>query len=65
MDATEYAFPCFFLGDPNRPPTTSPGPLTPRMLLGLSGVVNQIRISFDGTPAGVGAAYGLMIVEKL
>jgi hypothetical protein len=44
MDSTEYAFPCFFLGDPNTPPP--PGTLptqVPRYLLGLSGVVDKIR----------------------
>ncbi len=65
MDATEYAFPCFFLGDPNAPVPTTPGPTTPRKLLGLSGVINQISLDFDGTPAGPGAAYGFLTVEKL
>jgi hypothetical protein len=64
MDATEYAFPCFFLGDPSGPPATpiSP-PAVPRTLLGLSGVINQLRITFDGD-AGPGAPYGHLIVEK-
>jgi hypothetical protein len=63
MDATEYVFPCFFLGDPNA--TTAPNPASPasRNLLGLSGVINQLRISFDGDP-GPGAAFGYLIVEK-
>ena len=65
MDGTEYAFPCFFLGDPNAPVSTNPGPMTPRKLLGLSGVINQIRLALDGTPGGPGAMYGYLTVEKL
>jgi hypothetical protein len=42
MDATEYVFPCYFLGDPNAPVAKS------RNLLGLTGVINQIRFTFDG-----------------
>jgi hypothetical protein len=41
MDATEYVFPCDFLGDPNTLPARS------RNLLGLTGVIDQIRITFD------------------
>jgi hypothetical protein len=64
MDQTEYAFPCFFLGNPNTPPDPKAPPATiPRNLLGLTGVVNQIKICFDGDPTP-GALYGNMIVEK-
>ncbi len=64
MDQTEYAFPCFFLGDPNTAPDPKAPPATmPRNLLGLSGVVNQLRLSFDGDPTP-GALYGNLIVEK-
>jgi hypothetical protein len=64
MDQTEYAFPCFFLGDPSTVPNPKTAPaLMAKNLLGLSGVVNQIRISFDGDPTP-GALYGYMIVEK-
>jgi hypothetical protein len=63
MDGTEYVFPCFFLGDPV--PAAAPrGPTTPRNLLGLSGVINQLRILFDGTPGGLGAPFGTMTIEK-
>jgi hypothetical protein len=61
MDGTEYVFPCYFLGDPNkqaaRPATAS------RNLVGLTGVVDKVRLSFDGkaTPA---APYGNLVVEK-
>jgi hypothetical protein len=58
LDATEYSFPCYFLGDPDVPP-----PKQRRNLLGLTGVVNQICLCFDGTPS-VGAPHGCLIVEK-
>ena len=57
MDATEYTFPCYFLGDPASPPSD------PRKLLGLTGVIHQIRLILDGTPA-LGAPDGRLIVEK-
>jgi hypothetical protein len=62
MAGTEYVFPCFFLGDPNVP-VPKPGPTTPRNLLGLSGVINQLRLQFDGT-IGPGAPYGTLTVER-
>jgi hypothetical protein len=58
----EFVFPCFFLGDPDTPTTVTQTATAPRKLLGLSGVVNQIRILFDGTPSPM-AAYGNLIVE--
>jgi hypothetical protein len=57
MDATEYVFPCYFLGDPNVKP------VRPRNLLGLTGVINQIRLSFDGATSAV-VPSGLLVVEK-
>jgi hypothetical protein len=57
MDATEYLFPCYFLGDPNGAVAKS------RNLLGLTGVINQVRFSFDGTPS-IPAPYGVLVVEK-
>ena len=57
MDATEYVFPCYFLGDPNTSVVPS------RKLLGLTGVINQIRLSFDGTISLV-APSGVLVVEK-
>jgi hypothetical protein len=41
MDATEYVFPYYILGDP------SARPVRPRNLLGLAGAINQIRLTFD------------------
>jgi hypothetical protein len=64
MEQTEYAFPCFFLGDPALSPDPNSPPATlPRHLLGLSGVIDQVRISFDGEPVS-GAPHGNIIVEK-
>ena len=57
MDATEYLFPCYFLGDPNVPAVNA------RNLLGLTGVINQVRLTFDGTPSPV-APRGVLVVEK-
>jgi hypothetical protein len=64
MDPSEYAFPCFFLGDPGLPPDPKAPPAAlPRYLLGLSGVIDKVRITFDGDP-GPGAPHGYLIVEK-
>lgn len=64
MDATEYAFPCLFLGDPDLPIPSRSGQSAPRKLLGLGGVVDKLRLSFDGT-LGPRAPYGLLTVEKI
>ena len=57
MDPTEYVFPCYFLGDPNVAP-----PAQAKNLLGLTGVINQLRLSFDGRPYP-GAQGGILVVE--
>jgi hypothetical protein len=57
MDATEYAFPCYFLGDPVVPLPD------PKNLLGLTGVINQVRLTFDGTYT-LAAPDGRLVVEK-
>jgi hypothetical protein len=57
MDATEYLFPCYFVGNPNTRQVRT------RNLLGLTGVINQIRLIFDGT-ASVVAQRGILVVEK-
>jgi hypothetical protein len=45
MDQTEYAFPCFFLGEPSMPPDpNAPRAKAPRKLLGLSRVVDKISL---------------------
>jgi hypothetical protein len=63
MDGTEYAFPRYYLGDPNTAPPAT-GSKAPQNLLGLTGVVDKIRLIFDGTPTS-GAPYGNLIVEKI
>jgi hypothetical protein len=58
MDSTEFVFPCYFIGDPN-----APSPPQPRNLLGLTGVIDQIRLTFDGTTSAL-APWGILVVEK-
>jgi hypothetical protein len=58
LDATEYIFPCFFLGDPSAPIADA------KNLLGLTGVIDQVRLTFDGTPTPT-ALYGVLIVETI
>lgn len=66
LDLTQYSFPCFFLGDPNTPPDPhTPPARLPRYLLGLSGVVDKVRWTFDATPAGPHAPHGYLTVEKV
>src|SRR5262249_17166335 len=63
MDATEYVFPCLFLGDPNSSLSSYSPTSVPRNLLGLSGVIDKLRLLFEGdaTPA---AMHGYLVVEK-
>ncbi len=56
LDPIEYFFPCYFLGDPDVPTPD------PRNLLGLTGVINQVRLTFDGTYT-LAAPDGRLIVE--
>ena len=64
LDGTDFTFPCFFLGDPDVPPSGVQTATPPRKLLGLSGVVDKVRIVFDGTPTP-SALYGNLILETL
>lgn len=57
----EFAFPCYFLDDPD---AVLPPGADPPCLLGLTGVVDKLRIGFEGTPMW-GAPYGIMSVEKI
>jgi hypothetical protein len=57
MDATEYVFPCYLLDDPDGSPARS------RNLLGLTGVIKQVRLTFDDIPS-MAAPCGVLIVEK-
>ena len=66
MDQTEYVIPCHFQADPDTPPNPSvSAALLPRNLLGLSGVVDKLRITTDGKPVSAAAPYGLLIVERI
>ena len=64
MDVTEHLFPCYFLGSPDLTPGPDQSPVMARNLLGLTGVVDKLRIHFDGTPSP-GARHGNLVVEKL
>jgi hypothetical protein len=64
LDGTDFNFPCFFLGDPDAPPSVSHPATRPRKLLGLSGVVDKVRILFDGRPMPA-ALYGNLILETV
>ena len=57
MNTTDYLFSCTLLGDPTA------SPVRVRNLLGLTGVINQIRLTFDGTPWLV-AQGRVLVVEK-
>jgi hypothetical protein len=50
MEEAEFWFPCYFVGDPDAEVDDETGSL-PRSLLGLTGVVNRVTLSFDGEPA--------------
>ena len=62
MDATEYTVACFFLGDPNTPPTGNPATL-PRKLLQPLALLDRLRFHF-GKNATVAAPHGEMLIEK-
>jgi hypothetical protein len=64
MDPAEYAFPCLFVGDPDLPLAAGPPAIVPRKLLGLPGVIDKIRLTFDGATAP-GAPFGRLVVEKV
>jgi hypothetical protein len=56
LDLTEYTFPCYCLGDP------AVSPADPKYLLGMTGVINQIRLILDGSYT-LAAPDGRLIVE--
>src|SRR4051794_29104252 len=57
LDPTEFVFPCDFLGEPNLQPS-----LQTRNLPGLTGVISQICLTFDGR-SSVRAPRGVLVVE--
>jgi len=59
---SEYIFPCDFLGDPDAARDPSQSPVLFRSLLGLTGVVDKIRLLLDGRPSA-SARYGMLVVE--
>lgn len=63
MDGTEYYFPCSCLGDPDVPLDPNLPATVRNNLLGLSGVVDKIRLTFDGKPTSAGL-HGNFVVEK-
>jgi hypothetical protein len=63
MDGTEHVFPCYFLGSPDATPDPNQSPVVARNLLGLTRVVDKLRILFHGAPSP-GARYGVLVVEK-
>jgi hypothetical protein len=64
MDATEYVIPCYCLGDPNNPVGPTAAATASRNLLGLTGVVDKVRLTVDGKSAGPAAPHGKLVVEK-
>jgi hypothetical protein len=65
MAPREHVIPCHFLGDHHAPlPGAVTAPL-PRSLLGLTGVVDKLRIITDGTPVLPNAPHGNLIVETI
>jgi hypothetical protein len=62
VDPVEHIFPCYFLGDPDVFPNPSQAPVLFRSLLGLTGVVDKIRLLFDCRPSSR-ARYGILVVE--
>jgi hypothetical protein len=63
MDQTEYAVPCFFLGDPDTPPAPGQAATLPRRLLQPLGLLGQLRFTLD-RDATANAPYGTLAVEK-
>lgn len=46
MDGTEHVFPCYFLGNQHATPDPNQQRVATRNLLGLTGVLNELRILF-------------------
>ena len=63
MDQTDYSVPCFFLGDPDAPPSPGKPAAFPRRLLQPLGLLGKLRFGLDKDPA-VNAPYGVLTIEK-
>jgi hypothetical protein len=63
LGTREFAFSCYFVGNPSAMASSGSSPRLRRNLLGLTSVVDKVRITFDGevTPQ---APYGIMILEE-
>jgi len=61
LEEREFVFPCYLLGAPDAPEGERTAKL-PRNLLGLTGVVNHVRILLDGE-AEKDALHGVMTLE--
>jgi len=60
----EIELPCYFVGDPDdKTGVKENDDRLPSNLLGLTGVVDKVRIALDGKTRE-GALYGVVIVEK-
>jgi hypothetical protein len=62
LDLTEYAIPCFFLGDPSTPPGPA-RPAGPRKLLQPFQLLDWLRFTLDKDPS-TGSLYGDVAAEK-
>jgi hypothetical protein len=63
MGGREHVFPCYFVGDPDATSTSGQPSAMLKNLLGLTGVVTQVTIFFDGAPTPA-APYGILVVEE-
>ena len=63
IDDWEHSLPCYFVGDPDGPLDWRTRRLRPN-LLGLTGVVDRVRIIFEGTSSAL-APHGLVALETL
>ena len=63
MDATEYATPCLFLGDPATPPDPNRLATVPSKLLQPCNLLDALRFIMAKDPAA-GTLYGELVVEK-
>lgn len=66
LSPKEHIIPCHFRDDPDTLPAPgSHAALHPRVLLGLAGVVDKLRIYPDGSLTSLLAPFGMLVVEEL
>lgn len=61
----EHVIPCHFRGDPDAPPPPGVTANFPRNLLGLAGVVDKLRFTYDGSLTSPITPFGRLIVEEI